>query len=179
MVSRSEIDMKQIKEEYKKNYGKTLYMDILVSSNDNDFNFIIETQSILFGIYLFFTCRMTLKETMRKFFLLSVEMATKSDEGSRHWRSNCGKLFARTVKIEDTVMFYWHWAKNNMMFTHSLQMFSFLLQQSWDLTAVCRFPVCSSTLQIWLHSVLLHSVTSTVTPLACWVMQRKWSQCSF
>uniref|UniRef100_A0A3Q4BJQ5 Annexin n=1 Tax=Mola mola TaxID=94237 RepID=A0A3Q4BJQ5_MOLML len=29
MVSRSEIDMKQIKEEYKKNYGKTLYTDIL------------------------------------------------------------------------------------------------------------------------------------------------------
>uniref|UniRef100_H2S105 Annexin n=1 Tax=Takifugu rubripes TaxID=31033 RepID=H2S105_TAKRU len=29
MVSRSEIDMKQIKEEYKKNYGKSLYMDIL------------------------------------------------------------------------------------------------------------------------------------------------------
>lgn len=33
MVSRSEIDMKQIKEEYKKNYGKTLYMDILVSEH--------------------------------------------------------------------------------------------------------------------------------------------------
>lgn len=30
MVSRSEIDMKQIKEEYKKNYSKTLHMDILV-----------------------------------------------------------------------------------------------------------------------------------------------------
>ncbi|XP_028270747.1 annexin A1a [Parambassis ranga] len=29
MVSRSEIDMKRIKEEYKKNYGKTLYQDIL------------------------------------------------------------------------------------------------------------------------------------------------------
>ncbi|KAJ0067558.1 hypothetical protein NL108_008537 [Boleophthalmus pectinirostris] len=29
MVSRSEIDMKKIKEEYKKNYGKTLYQDIL------------------------------------------------------------------------------------------------------------------------------------------------------
>lgn len=33
MVSRSEIDMKQIKEEYKKNYGKTLYTEILVSDN--------------------------------------------------------------------------------------------------------------------------------------------------
>lgn len=33
MVSRSEIDMKQIKEEYKKNYGKTLHMDILVSGH--------------------------------------------------------------------------------------------------------------------------------------------------
>lgn len=30
MVSRSEIDMKLIKEEYKKKYGKTLYRDILV-----------------------------------------------------------------------------------------------------------------------------------------------------
>uniref|UniRef100_A0A672JPN3 Annexin n=1 Tax=Salarias fasciatus TaxID=181472 RepID=A0A672JPN3_SALFA len=29
MVSRSEIDMKRIKEEYKKNYGKTLYQEIL------------------------------------------------------------------------------------------------------------------------------------------------------
>ncbi|KAM6930646.1 annexin A1a [Xenentodon cancila] len=29
MVSRSEIDMKRIKDEYKKNYGKTLYQDIL------------------------------------------------------------------------------------------------------------------------------------------------------
>lgn len=31
MVSRSEIDLKRIKEEYKKSYGKTLYQDILVS----------------------------------------------------------------------------------------------------------------------------------------------------
>lgn len=31
MVSRSEIDMKRIKEEYKKSNGKTLYQDILVS----------------------------------------------------------------------------------------------------------------------------------------------------
>lgn len=53
MVSRSEIDMKQIKEEYKKNYGKTLYMDILVSCEENDFNFITETQSILYGMYVF------------------------------------------------------------------------------------------------------------------------------
>lgn len=30
MVSRSEIDMKHIKEEYKKNYSKTLYQEILV-----------------------------------------------------------------------------------------------------------------------------------------------------
>lgn len=102
---------------------------------------------------------MTLKETMRKYFLLFVEMTAKSDEGSHHWSSNCGKLFRLTVKIEDTVMFYWHWAKNNMMFTHPLQMFSILLQQSWDLTAVC--PLLS------------------VTPLACRVMQRKLSQCSF
>uniref|UniRef100_A0A673CBS3 Annexin n=1 Tax=Sphaeramia orbicularis TaxID=375764 RepID=A0A673CBS3_9TELE len=33
MVSRSEIDMIRIKEEYKKNYGKTLYQDILVSKH--------------------------------------------------------------------------------------------------------------------------------------------------
>lgn len=86
-------------------------------------------------------------------------MTAKSDEGSHHWRSNCGKLFRLTVKIEDAVMFYWHWTKNNMMFTHPLQMFSILLQQSWDLTAVC--PLLS------------------VMPLACRVMQRKLSQCSF
>lgn len=39
MVSRSEIDLKLIKEEYKKKYGKTLYRDILVSKHvatDND-----------------------------------------------------------------------------------------------------------------------------------------------
>lgn len=86
MVSRSEIDMKQIKEEYKKNYGKTLYMDILVSSDDHHFKFIIETQSLTSLLactfFFFFTFRMTLKETMRKFFLLSVEMTAKSDEGS-------------------------------------------------------------------------------------------------
>lgn len=40
MVSRSEIDMKRIKDEYKKNYSTTLYQDILVSKyltteNDN------------------------------------------------------------------------------------------------------------------------------------------------
>lgn len=33
MVSRSEIDMEQIKAEYKKKYGKTLYKDILVGSD--------------------------------------------------------------------------------------------------------------------------------------------------
>lgn len=31
MVSRSEVDLKRIKEEYKKKYGKTLYQEILVS----------------------------------------------------------------------------------------------------------------------------------------------------
>lgn len=35
MVSRSEIDMKRIKEEYKKNYGKSLHKDILVSTRLN------------------------------------------------------------------------------------------------------------------------------------------------
>ncbi|XP_034721320.1 annexin A1-like [Etheostoma cragini] len=35
MVSRSEIDMKRIKDEYKKTYGKTLYQDILVRSSNN------------------------------------------------------------------------------------------------------------------------------------------------
>lgn len=34
MVSRSEIDMGQIKSEYKKKYGKTLYKDILVGLDD-------------------------------------------------------------------------------------------------------------------------------------------------
>uniref|UniRef100_A0A672JQG7 Annexin n=1 Tax=Salarias fasciatus TaxID=181472 RepID=A0A672JQG7_SALFA len=34
MVSRSEIDMKRIKEEYKKNYGKTLYQEILAEEGD-------------------------------------------------------------------------------------------------------------------------------------------------
>ncbi|MED6265786.1 Annexin A1, partial [Characodon lateralis] len=33
MVSRSEIDMKRIKDEYKKNYGKTLFQDILDDTN--------------------------------------------------------------------------------------------------------------------------------------------------
>ncbi|KAK5599130.1 Annexin A1 [Crenichthys baileyi] len=33
MVSRSEIDMKRIKDEFKKNYGKTLYQDILDDTN--------------------------------------------------------------------------------------------------------------------------------------------------
>uniref|UniRef100_A0AAX7UCZ5 Annexin n=1 Tax=Astatotilapia calliptera TaxID=8154 RepID=A0AAX7UCZ5_ASTCA len=35
MVSRSEIDMKRIKEDYKKNYGKTLYQDILDDTADD------------------------------------------------------------------------------------------------------------------------------------------------
>ncbi|CAL1616184.1 unnamed protein product [Knipowitschia caucasica] len=35
MVSRSEIDMKKIKEEYKKNYGKTLYQDILDDTKED------------------------------------------------------------------------------------------------------------------------------------------------
>lgn len=33
MVSRSEIDLKRIKDEYKKNYGKTLHQEILVSEH--------------------------------------------------------------------------------------------------------------------------------------------------
>lgn len=45
MVSRSEIDMKQIKEEYKKNYNKTLYMDILVS-NHGDLKALMEAQAL-------------------------------------------------------------------------------------------------------------------------------------
>lgn len=36
MVSRSEIDMKRIKDEYKKAYGATLYRAILVSKRDID-----------------------------------------------------------------------------------------------------------------------------------------------
>lgn len=43
MVSRSEIDMKHIKNEYKKNYGKTLYQDILVSKHTSSSN---ENESI-------------------------------------------------------------------------------------------------------------------------------------
>lgn len=35
MVSRSEIDMTRIKEDYKKNYGKTLYQDILDDTADD------------------------------------------------------------------------------------------------------------------------------------------------
>ena len=40
MVSRSELDMKLIKNEYKKSYGKALYQEILVSKHliqDNDY----------------------------------------------------------------------------------------------------------------------------------------------
>lgn len=84
MVSRSEIDMKQIKEEYKKVYGKTLYMDILVGSDGNNFTFITETQSlvVLWHFLVFFIFRMTPRGTMRPFFSLSVEMKAKSDQGS-------------------------------------------------------------------------------------------------
>ena len=35
MVSRSEIDMKRIKDEYKKNYGSSLHRDILVSKKSD------------------------------------------------------------------------------------------------------------------------------------------------
>lgn len=53
MVSRSEIDMKQIKEEYKKNYGKTLYMDILVSKGlgNDDLRSIPEMVSHVFAAF--------------------------------------------------------------------------------------------------------------------------------
>lgn len=47
MVSRSEIDLKLIKEEYKKKYGKTLYRDILVSKHvtiDNDNEPVFDVQ---------------------------------------------------------------------------------------------------------------------------------------
>lgn len=55
MVSRSEIDMKQIKEEYKKNYGKTLYMDILVShDNDKTNHSLKHNHSLFYGMYLFY-----------------------------------------------------------------------------------------------------------------------------
>jgi hypothetical protein len=36
MVSRSEIDMKRIKDAYRKDYGKTLYQEILVSLNEQN-----------------------------------------------------------------------------------------------------------------------------------------------
>lgn len=93
MVSRSEIDMKQIKEEYKKNYGKSLYMDILVSERLGTVHFrsIIEMLTHVFVAFL--TFRTTRKETMRRFFLLSVETTAKRDEGSFNWRSNGGNLF--------------------------------------------------------------------------------------
>lgn len=81
MVSRSEIDMKQIKEEYKKNYGKTLKMDILVSEGlGTRFRSTIETVAHVFVAFL--TFRTTPRETMRRFFLLSVETTAKRDEGS-------------------------------------------------------------------------------------------------
>lgn len=38
MVSRSEIDMKHIKTEYKKNYSKTLHQEILVSKHSSSGN---------------------------------------------------------------------------------------------------------------------------------------------
>lgn len=151
MVSRSEIDMKQIKEEYKKNHGKTLYMDILVSKRlcNDDFKSIPETVSHVF--VAFFTFRMTLKETMRRFFLLSVEMTAKNDEGSYDWRSNCVNLF--TFNAEDTVtrLCGHHWI-------------------TWRSHTLCRrFLVFLSA--AW--------TDANVTALACSVMQTKWSQSSF
>lgn len=80
MVSRSEIDMKRIKDEYKKNYGKTLYMDILVSAApDNADKPIVDVRIVPFFYGMpFLSFRMTLKETMRRFCLLSVGVKTKN-----------------------------------------------------------------------------------------------------
>lgn len=56
MVSRSEIDMKRIKDEYKKNYGKTLAQEILVSKHlttRGDNKHILDIRMVLFfGIYM-------------------------------------------------------------------------------------------------------------------------------
>lgn len=78
MVSRSEIDMKRIKDEYKKNYGKTLSQEILVSkhlTSDNDNKHTLEVHKMY--NYLSFPFRMTQKETMRRFYSLSVAVKTK------------------------------------------------------------------------------------------------------
>lgn len=86
MVSRSEIDMKRIKDEYKKNYGKSLYMDILVSETpDNDDKPILDVRiAPIFCGMSFLSFRMTLKETMRRFCSLSVGVKTKNQlMGSR------------------------------------------------------------------------------------------------
>lgn len=81
MVSRSEIDMKRIKEEYKKNYGKTLYKDILVSKHltNNKSNRPQQTYLMYQDCFMFssFLLRMTLKEIMRRFCLLYVGVTTK------------------------------------------------------------------------------------------------------
>lgn len=78
MVSRSEIDMKRIKDAYKKNYGKTLYQDILVSKhlaayNDNKLVLDVSTAQVF---CVFSSFRMTLKETMRRFCSLSAGVRT-------------------------------------------------------------------------------------------------------
>lgn len=85
MVSRSEIDMKRIKDEYKKNYGKALYQDILVSKhlttdNDNKPTLGVRVVQVFTHIYTlsFLSFRMTLKETMRRFCLRSVGVKTNS-----------------------------------------------------------------------------------------------------
>lgn len=57
MVSRSEIDMKRIKDEYKKTYGKTLYQDILVSKHlitDNDNRPMLDVRFFVVYICFFF-----------------------------------------------------------------------------------------------------------------------------
>ena len=56
MVSRSELDMKLIKNEYKKNYGKALYQDILVSKHliqDNDFKPVLCVMNSSFLLYTY------------------------------------------------------------------------------------------------------------------------------
>lgn len=102
MVSRSEIDMKRIKDEYKKAYGATLYRAILVSKRDIDNEPFLHALKVcdihvvykttgggkwctvwtFFKIFLFF--RMTLPVTTRRFCLLSVGVKTnRQSMGSR------------------------------------------------------------------------------------------------